>query len=36
MQVLIECQISEQKSHMGSDMTRNDQYTGVWKDMVML
>jgi len=32
---LSECQISEQKSHMTSDMTRNDQYTGVWKDMAM-
>jgi hypothetical protein len=31
-----ECQISEQKSHMASDMTRNDQYKGVWKDKAML
>jgi len=31
-----ECHISEQKYHMASDMTRNDQYTGVWKDIAML
>jgi len=33
---LSECQISEQKSHMASDMTRNDQYTGDWKDIAMI
>jgi len=33
---LSECQISEQKSHMASDMTRTDQYTGVWKDIAMV
>jgi hypothetical protein len=33
---LSECQISKQKSHMASGMTRNNQYTGVWKDVVML